>query len=733
VTLTAPGLADETRKPAVPLFEGLGNHSRKVETHVATAQRYFDQGLMFMFAFNHDEPFRAFRQAAEIDPGCAMAYWGIALASGMNYNDPSFTPEKAKIAADALASARQKATGETDAKRALIDALGHRYPDPAPKERADAEKAYSRAMKAAWQRFSTDADLGALYAESLMNLRPWDLWTRDGQPQPETPDILRTLEAVLKLEPAHPLANHLYIHALEAAPEPGKADAAADALRGRHLALGHLLHMLSHIDIRRGRWQQALEANRLAIRAGSTYQQAVPEQGFYRLYMSHNYHMLTFAAMMQGQSGLALTTIRAMTAAVPREWLAVPANATIADGFAAMPLEVLKRFGRWDDILKEPQRPKDEGELVHPVAGQRFQVEVLQVVDAVPHQQELMHLDRPVLVLRRCHFRRLRVGTDQRDLVLAQPVFGGHVDARLAAVVRLGVLHSQPPEPSAHEDHVVRADAHALLVERRLEVLRGDDVAGVHAADAPVARHAGEYAAREEYAHVLDAELLQAVSLAELGAAEAVVEVIVAAHADADVAEAVELRADLADLTAEHLIVVDKAVGAVRAAGRRAGDGKAEVPLAKERHAVLVDPAELIELAVLDQPGRFQDLLRRQPVGGAGLVGGPPSDGHQGVPIGVSCWSPLCEAPASVRATALLNVTAEVERMALLQEEEGLRCSMGLAAADGRGKGKGHPQLVGSQLFAWTVSLQVLTRLSVAPHFQNTEKTEGRLTKSRRF
>jgi tetratricopeptide (TPR) repeat protein len=358
VLLTAPGLADETKKPAVPLFDGLGNHSRKIETHAATAQRYFDQGLMFMFAFNHDEAVRAFRQAAELDPGCAMAYWGIALASGMNYNDPSFTPQKAKVAADALARARQQAAGETDANRALIDALGHRYPDPAPQERADAEKAYSRAMKAAWQKFPTDADIGALYAESLMNLRPWDLWTPDGKPQPETPDILRTLEAVLKLEPAHPLANHLYIHALEAAPEPAKADAAADALRGRQPALGHLLHMPSHIDIRRGRWQPAVEANRLAIRADNTYQQAVPEQGFYRLYMAHNYHMLTFAAMMQGQSGLALKTIRDMTAAVPREWLAVPANAAIADGFAAMPLEVLKRFGRWDDILKEPQPPE---------------------------------------------------------------------------------------------------------------------------------------------------------------------------------------------------------------------------------------------------------------------------------------------------------------------------------------------------------------------------------------
>jgi tetratricopeptide (TPR) repeat protein len=355
VSLPAPVSAGEAIKPAVPLFEGLGDHSRKVATKVPAAQRYVDQGLIFLFAYNHDEAVRAFRQAAVLDPGCAMAYWGIALGSGMNYNDPRFTPEKAKVAADALAQALAKAAGETDANQALIDALARRYPDPAPAERADAEKAYAKAMRAVWERFPKDADLGALYAESLMNLRPWDLWTRDGKPQPETPEILRTLEAVLTLAPAHPLANHLYIHALEASPEPGKADAAADALRGRHPALGHLLHMPSHIDIRRGRWQEAVESNRVAIRADDGYRKAVPEQGVYRMYMSHNYHMLTFAAMMQGESALALKTIRAMTAAVPKEWAAVKANAAIVDGFMAMPMEVLKRFGRWDDLLQEPQ------------------------------------------------------------------------------------------------------------------------------------------------------------------------------------------------------------------------------------------------------------------------------------------------------------------------------------------------------------------------------------------
>src|SRR5205807_4742602 len=160
VSLPAPLFVDETKEPAVPLFDGLGNRSRKVQTKIATAQQYFDQGLMFMFAYNHDEAVRAFRQAADLDPSCAMACWGVALASGMNYNDPSFTPEKAKITSGALAKARAIATRETDANKALIGALASRYPDPAPKERADAERAYSRAMKAAWEKFPNDADVG---------------------------------------------------------------------------------------------------------------------------------------------------------------------------------------------------------------------------------------------------------------------------------------------------------------------------------------------------------------------------------------------------------------------------------------------------------------------------------------------------------------------------------------------------------------------------------------------
>jgi tetratricopeptide (TPR) repeat protein len=213
-------------------------------------------------------------------------------------------------------------------------------------------------MKAVWEKFPKDADIGALYAESLMNLRPWDLWTIDGKPQPETPEIQEVLQAVLELDPKHPLANHLYIHACEASPNPEKADAAADKLRDLQPALGHMVHMPSHIDIRRGRWQAAIEASDRAITADRNYAKTVPEQGFYRMYMAHNHHMLAFAAMMQGESKRALAVVRGMLADVPKDWVALPENAAIADGYVAAPLEVMKRFGQWDEILKESELPE---------------------------------------------------------------------------------------------------------------------------------------------------------------------------------------------------------------------------------------------------------------------------------------------------------------------------------------------------------------------------------------
>jgi tetratricopeptide (TPR) repeat protein len=351
--LVAPPACAAAPTP-VPLFDGLGSYSRTVSTASPEAQRYFDQGLAFMYAFNHDEAIRSFTRAAELDPDCAMAHWGVAIANGPHINNTAVPPERAAAAWAALGRARAASAGASTVEHALIEALAKRYADPQPADRAPLERAYAEAMRSVWQAHPGDADVGALFAESLADLRPWDLWTPEGQPQPGTGELIVTLERVIALQPAHPLANHLYIHAVEASPEPGRADAAADRLRHLQPGLGHMVHMPSHIDVRRGRWQQAIEANARAIEADRRYTARSPQQQFYRLYMAHNHHMLAYAAMMNGQSRLALETMREMVADIPADFFR--ANPW-ADGMMAMPLEVMMRFGQWQAILAEPEFP----------------------------------------------------------------------------------------------------------------------------------------------------------------------------------------------------------------------------------------------------------------------------------------------------------------------------------------------------------------------------------------
>jgi tetratricopeptide (TPR) repeat protein len=340
-------------KQREPLFDGLGSRSRKVTTSSADAQQYFDQGLKFLYAFNHDEAIRSFRQAAVLDPACAMAWWGIACASGPHINKPAVDELHAREGAEALARALAHRNAAAPVERALIDAVSRRYADPLPADRKPLDQAYAEAMGAVWKANPGDPDVGALYAEALMDLRPWDLWTHDGHPQPGTEEILAVLASVLTQEPAHPLALHLSIHAQEASPHPERADAAADRLRDLQPGLAHLVHMPSHIDVRRGRWKAAEQANEKAIAADSAYHRIRPEQGFYRLYMLHNRHMLAFAATMRGESGRAIRAIDQMIAAVPPDW--ARANAAIADGVLAMPLELRMRFGRWEEVLAAPE------------------------------------------------------------------------------------------------------------------------------------------------------------------------------------------------------------------------------------------------------------------------------------------------------------------------------------------------------------------------------------------
>src|SRR5438067_13073649 len=342
-----------------PLYDGLGSYSRKVTTNSAEAQRYFDQGLGFLHGFNHRAALRAFQQAAELDPECAMAHWGVALACGPHINSMAVPRPAAELAWKELELAQKNAGNASPVERALIGALAKRYANPQPEDRSGLDRAYADAMREVWKKYPTDPDVGALLAEAMMNLRPWDQWTPDGKPQPGTDEIIATLDAVLTLNPNHPLANHLYIHAVEASPNPERAMAAADRLRDLQPGLAHNVHMPSHIDIRTGQWLKAVDTNAKAVEADQRYRKIFGQpKGFLNVYIAHNRHMLAYAAMMTGQRKVAMKHIRAMVAEMPRDFL--EENALQAEGNVAMPLEVMVRFGLWDEILAEPEKYTDQ-------------------------------------------------------------------------------------------------------------------------------------------------------------------------------------------------------------------------------------------------------------------------------------------------------------------------------------------------------------------------------------
>ncbi len=335
-----------------PYYQGLSGHHRDITTSSESAQRYFDQGLVWAYAFNHDEAIRSFKEAARRDPQCAMAWWGIALCNGPHINNPVVPPERGREAWAALQEALALRDHVTPKERALINALAARYADPHPEDRTALDQAYATAMHEVWLAYPDDSDVATLYAESLMDLRPWDLWAEDGTPQDGTEHILVVLESVLEMDPTNPGANHLYIHALESSPNPKRASAAADRLRDLVPASGHLVHMPSHIDVLTGQWAQAAEQNEKAIAADVAYRRIAPKQGFYNVYMLHNHHMLAFAAMMVGRQETALRAARQVTESVPESYRR--SEAALVDPYLGATYDVMKRFGMWDAMLQEP-------------------------------------------------------------------------------------------------------------------------------------------------------------------------------------------------------------------------------------------------------------------------------------------------------------------------------------------------------------------------------------------
>ena len=345
--------ADEARGDAPPLFLGLGPHSRAITGASPEAQRYFDQGVAFITSFNHDEGLRAMEHATKLSPKCAMAWWGIALACSPHINSVGVSVERAERAGAALAQAKKFSSAGTPAERALIAAMTTRFADDPRAPRRPLDEAYAAAMREVWRSHPDDADIGAWTADAMMMLRPWDMWQKNGEPHPGTDVAVAVLEATLRLNPRQPLANHLAVHAYEASAQPGRGDAAANRLRELTPGLGHMVHMSSHIDVRRGRWQEAIVANTQAIAANRSYRETAGRPlGGYLNYMGHDYHMLTYAAMMSGQSALAAQTMRDLFAQMPPEW---KRESDSGDGYFAMHFDVMKRFGQWDKILAEPE------------------------------------------------------------------------------------------------------------------------------------------------------------------------------------------------------------------------------------------------------------------------------------------------------------------------------------------------------------------------------------------
>jgi tetratricopeptide (TPR) repeat protein len=338
--------------PASDGYPEPGPFHRAVSTGSAEAQKWFDRGLAYCYGFNHAEAIACFEKAAAADPDGPMPYWGIAFASGPHINNPAMDEAASKTAWEATQRALARRGRASPVEQTLIDAIGKRYVWPPPADRKEVDAAFAEAMREAWRRFPGDPDVGALFAEALMDLRPWDLWTLEGEPRPETPEVLATLQAVLRIDPDHPQALHLTIHALEASPHPERALSAADRLRHRLPGIGHMVHMPSHIDVLVGHYAEAVEANRRALAADRIHAARVGSKGLFAMYRAHNYHMLVFAAMFEGRSAEALAAARELVEETPDE--VVREIPDFLEAFLAVPLHVLVRFGRWEDILREP-------------------------------------------------------------------------------------------------------------------------------------------------------------------------------------------------------------------------------------------------------------------------------------------------------------------------------------------------------------------------------------------
>lgn len=346
--------AAERQLARIPLFDNLGTLHHPITTSSSEAQRYFDQGLRFVYAFNHEEAILAFEEAARLDPSAAMAYWGVALALGPNIN-AGMDKAAERRAWDAVQKARLHRARASAAEQAYIDAIAKRY-DVTGRTRAALDKSYAEAMRAVWRQYPNDPDAGVLFAESLMDLRPWDLWTASGRPKAGTEELVSALEMVLTQFPDHPGACHYYIHSVEASPSPDRALACAERLPRLMPGAGHLVHMPAHIYMRLGRYHEAAERNAHAAEVDRHYLTGRKLSGDYADgYYTHNLHFLWASLAMEGRRTEALKVARQLTATITEDDMRKDKSKEL---YLPTPLWSMIRFGQWDDLLREPPPQK---------------------------------------------------------------------------------------------------------------------------------------------------------------------------------------------------------------------------------------------------------------------------------------------------------------------------------------------------------------------------------------
>ncbi|KAJ5458402.1 hypothetical protein N7475_009790 [Penicillium sp. IBT 31633x] len=346
-------------------YYDLGDYRRNVSTTNEDAQRWFSRGLIWAYAFNHEESARCFEKVVELDPECAMGYWGIAFAVGPNYNKPWELFDKKDLSATtrrahrAILEAKKHAPAVTALENALIDALQYRYPQEQPAEDCtEWDKRYAEAMTVVYNDYPDDLDVTTLYTDALMNLTPWGLWdikTGEAAPGAKTFEAKRALDEALETDEAydHPGILHLYIHLMEMCSTPEIALPVANYLRGLVPDAGHLEHMPSHIDILCGNYTSAVTSNTAAIRADEKFLANQPVGHVYNLYRAHNYHFRMYAAMLSGRSKIALETGAELARIISEPLLRIesPPMADWLEGFVAMQMHGFVRFGRWEEII----------------------------------------------------------------------------------------------------------------------------------------------------------------------------------------------------------------------------------------------------------------------------------------------------------------------------------------------------------------------------------------------